>query len=97
VLGAAPRSWSRPLADAYLAALARAFSAPSASGADLYAWRGSLAIAGAALPIDALDRVLAFQPPPLEDPMVGHMRDESLETLRSVAAVRKQIDQETRP
>jgi hypothetical protein len=97
MLAAAPQPWSRSLADAYLAALIRAFSAPSPDGALLHAWRGSLAIAAAALPIEALDRVLAFQPAPLEDPMLGQMRDQPLEALRAVAAIRKQIDQETRP
>ena len=94
ILAAAPRPWSQALADRFLRAFRRVFVTPQIGGADGNAWRAALEIAAPALPIASLDQVLAIEPPPPDAP-AGYL-GAACEGFRSVLAIRKRIDQETR-
>lgn len=95
ILAAAPRPWSRPLADAFLKTLLRAFANTQLGWQEASAWRATFEIAAPALPISALDQVLAFEPPPAET-AAAQLRS-AFDGFRSMLAVRKRIHQETRP
>ena len=93
ILAAAPRPWSRALADAFLKAVTRAFANAQLGSQEAYAWRTTLEIAAPALPIATLELVLELDPPSAETP-AAQVRN-AFDTFRSVLAIRKRIDQET--
>jgi hypothetical protein len=95
ILAAVPRPWSRALAEASLKALMRAFANTQLGWQEVSAWRATLEIAAPALPIGTLDLILALDPPPAETP-AAQLRN-AFDAFRSVLAIRKRIDQETRP
>jgi len=95
ILAAVPRPWSRTLADAFVKALTRAFANTQLGWQEVSAWRATFEIAAPALPIAALDHILALDPPSAETP-AAQLRN-TFDAFRSVLAIRKRIDQETRP
>jgi hypothetical protein len=95
ILAAVPRPWSRDLAEAFLKTLMRAFANTQLGWQEVSAWRATLEIAAPALPIATLDQVLALDPPPAETP-AAQLRN-AFDAFRTVLAIRKRIDQETRP
>jgi hypothetical protein len=95
ILAAVPRPWSPALAQALVKALLRAFANTQLGWQEAAAWRATLEIAAPALPVSALDQVLALDPPPV-DTAAAQLRN-AFDTFRSVLAIRKRIDQETRP
>jgi hypothetical protein len=95
ILAAVPRPWGRPLADAFSKALVRAFTNAQLGPQDAFAWRATLEIAAPALPLPTIDHLLALDPPSMETP-AAQLRN-AFDTFRAVLAIRKRIDQETRP
>lgn len=95
VLAAVSRPWSRSLSDSFLRTLARGLANAALTWQEAAAWRTSLDLAGAALPVVAFDQALALEPPAGDAPGGGPLRN-ALETFRSVVTIRKRIDEETR-
>jgi hypothetical protein len=95
ILAAVPRPWSRALADAFAKALMRASTSRQLGWQEVSAWRAALDIAAPALPIATVDHLLVLDPPAPDTPAAA-LRN-ALDAFRSVLAVRKRIDQETRP
>lgn len=95
ILAAVPRPWNRALAEAFSKALMRTFANTQLGSHEASAWRATLEIAGPALPVAALDHILGLDPPPAET-AAAQLRN-AFDTFRSVLAIRKRIDQETRP
>jgi hypothetical protein len=95
ILAAVPRPWSPALADGFSKALMRAFANPQLGWQEASAWRSTMEIAAPALPIATIDHVLGLDPPPTDTPAA--LLRNAFDAFRAVLAIRKRIDQETRP
>ena len=73
----------------------RAFANTQLGWQEVSAGRPTREIPAPPLPIATLDQVLALDPPPAETP-AAQLRN-AFDAFRSVLAIRKRIDQETRP
>jgi hypothetical protein len=94
ILTKVPTPWNERLTDAFIRALRRVLTSSQLDWQEAHAWGVCFDFAAPAVPPTRLDHVLGLEPPTAE---AGAQRlVTAFDSFRSVLAIRKRIDQETR-